>query len=187
MTSDWEHCRTSFNMMTPTPGSPWPRSSARPRCSSGCRGWTAAAARRSASHGVTARPPPASSVPDLAPPSMPASARSVLVMLSSIAFSLPCHNFVGRIFVTCCLPQVAGMPSDLSRDIDECALHPDLCPHGECVDTRSYLHYLHHLYKLYLDYLLIISTPGRATTAAATQATRRQLTEAAATRTSVCR
>ena len=102
------------------------------------------------------------------------------VRFSKLLKSLSC-------IVTCCLPRVAGMPSDLSRDIDECALHPDLCPHGECVDTRLYLHYLHHLSKVYLDYLLIISTLGRATTAAATQATRRQLTEAAATRTSVCR
>ena len=42
------------------------------------------------------------------------------------------------------------MPSDLSRDIDECALHPDLCPHGECVDTRLYLNYIYTLYRGYI-------------------------------------
>ena len=38
------------------------------------------------------------------------------------------------------LCEVSGIPTDISRNIDECALHPDLCPNGQCVDTEEGYH-----------------------------------------------
>ena len=38
------------------------------------------------------------------------------------------------------LCEVSGMPTNLTRNIDECALHTDLCPNGRCVDTSEGYH-----------------------------------------------
>ena len=50
----------------------------------------------------------------------------------------PCPSYGTTEYKSLC--EVSGMPDDITRNIDECAVFPDLCPNGHCVDTREGYH-----------------------------------------------